>query len=353
MKFFLIVSFFIPSLLLANTGLYERGKAYYYGSGVEQNFDKAFQAFTHAAKIGDLKAKTALGLMHIEGTGVDQDDAKGIEYLKAAATKDNARAQYYLGSMYYLGIGVERNLKIAHQWIKKSAEQGYADAQQNLALMYEQGRGTKKNPILANKWRLKSADSGNSEEQYRLGVAYIDAEDFENAYMWLEKSANQEHAKAQEKLANLIENEFFLLKFGKNGSLKKSLDLYQKSYENGNIKLSYKLASIYDDKPFNNYQKSHKLYQEAKEQENLDAYLDIARHYRLGQGVKKNLEKAYSFTIAAARKGHKQSQFEVAKMYIDGLGVKKSIKKAKYWLKKLAKNDNQQAVELLIELNKR
>ena len=350
MKFFLVVSFFIPSLLWANTSLYERGKAYYYGSGVEQSFDKAFKAFTHAAKVGDLEAKTALGLMYIEGTGVNQDDQKGVEYLKEAAANDNAKAQYYLGSMYYLGIGVKRNLKTAHRWIKKSAEQGYADAQQNLALMYEQGKGTKKNPILANKWRLKSAASGNRDEQYSLGAAYLDAEDYDNAYIWLEKSANQEHAKAQEKLAGLIENEFFLLKFGENGSLKKSLDLYQKSYENGNTRLSYKLASIYDNKPFSDYRKSHKFYQEALKQGELAAYLDIARHYKFGQGVKTNLEKAYSFTIAAARKGYKPAWSQVVEMYLEGAGVKKSIKKAKYWLKKLAKLGDENAIKQLESL---
>ena len=348
----LLLSFLLLffNTVLANAELYERGREYYYGDGVEQSFDKAFKAFTHAAKVGDLEAKTALGLMYIEGTGVNQDDQKGVEYLKEAAANDNAKAQYYLGSMYYLGIGVERNLKTAHRWIKKSAEQGYADAQQNLALMYEQGKGTKKNPILANKWRLKSAASGNRDEQYSLGVAYLDAEDYDNAYIWLEKSANQEHAKAQEKLAGLIENEFFLLKFGENGSLKKSLDLYQKSYENGNTRLSYKLASIYDNKPFSNYRKSHKFYQEALKQGELAAYLDIARHYKFGQGVRKNLEKAYSFTIAAARKGYKPAWSQVVEMYLEGAGVKKSIKKAKYWLKKLAKSGDKGAIKQLNDL---
>ena len=351
MKYLLILSIVISNIVFAETSLYQRGKDYYYGTMVTgKDYEKARLAFEHAAKLDDLDAVNALGFLYINGKGVEIDDVKGIDFLSKAAKKGHAKSQYDLGSMYYLGIGVDRDLRKAHQWIKKSAEQGYADAQQNLAIMYEQGRGTKKNPILANKWRLKSADSGNSEEQYRLGVAYVDAEDYENAYLWLEKSANQKHVKAQQKLAELIENEFFLLKFGQSGSQKKALDWYQKSYDNGNTVLSYKLASIYDNKPFSNYRKSHKLYQEALKQGELAAYLDIARHYQQGQGVNKNLEKAYSFTIAAARKGYKPAWSQVVDMYLQGVGVKKSIKKAKYWLKKLAKFGDEHAQKKLKDL---
>lgn len=117
--FFLLFS----GALFAESDLYDRAKAYYYGDGVEQNYSKAFKAFSHANKAGDLAAKTALGLMYIEGKGTDQNDKKGIDLLKESANRSHAQAQYYLGSMYYLGIGVTRNSKIAHQWIKKAAFQ--------------------------------------------------------------------------------------------------------------------------------------------------------------------------------------------------------------------------------------
>ena len=61
--FFLLFS----GILFAESDLYDRAKAYYYGNGVEQNYNKAFKAFSHADKAGDLAAKTALGLMYIEG----------------------------------------------------------------------------------------------------------------------------------------------------------------------------------------------------------------------------------------------------------------------------------------------
>jgi len=115
MRLLLLFLSLFSSTILANVELYERGRAYYYGNGVEQDYSKAFSAFSHAAKVGHLEAQIALGLMYIEGKGVQQNDNKGVDILKKSADQNNAKAQYYLGSMYYLGIGVKRDLKIAHQ----------------------------------------------------------------------------------------------------------------------------------------------------------------------------------------------------------------------------------------------
>ncbi len=122
MKLILLPLLLLTTSIFANIGLYEMGKAYYYGDGVEQDYDKAFSAFSYATKVGDSDAQTALAIMHIEGKGTPQNDKQGITLLQESANQDHAKAQYYLGSMYYLGIGVDRDLEVAFQWIKKSAE---------------------------------------------------------------------------------------------------------------------------------------------------------------------------------------------------------------------------------------
>ena len=70
MRLLLLFLLLFSNAILANAELYERGKAYYYGDGVEQNYIKAFGAFLYAAKAGNLNAQTALGLMHVEGKGI-------------------------------------------------------------------------------------------------------------------------------------------------------------------------------------------------------------------------------------------------------------------------------------------
>jgi TPR repeat protein len=81
MRFVSIFLLFFTGSVLADASLYERGKAYYYGQGVEQDYEKSFNAFKHSSKIGSIEAKTALAMMYIEGKGVAQDDDKGLELL--------------------------------------------------------------------------------------------------------------------------------------------------------------------------------------------------------------------------------------------------------------------------------
>jgi FOG: TPR repeat, SEL1 subfamily len=96
MRLFLLLLFITSSSVIAGSSLYERGKVYYYGSAESAiDYEKAFNIFEHASKIGDLDAKTALGVMHIEGKGTHQDDQKGVLLLEEVANKDHAKAQYY------------------------------------------------------------------------------------------------------------------------------------------------------------------------------------------------------------------------------------------------------------------
>ena len=88
MKYLLIFSIAVSSVVFAETSLYQRGKDYYYGTIVTGNdYEKARLAFEHAAKLGDLDAINALGFLYINGKGVEIDDTKGIEYLTKAAEK--------------------------------------------------------------------------------------------------------------------------------------------------------------------------------------------------------------------------------------------------------------------------
>jgi Sel1 repeat. len=75
--FLLLLFITSSSSVIAGSSLYERGKVYYYGSAESAiDYEKAFNIFEHASKTGDLDAKTALGVMHIEGKGTHQDDQK-------------------------------------------------------------------------------------------------------------------------------------------------------------------------------------------------------------------------------------------------------------------------------------
>ena len=77
----------ISNTVYAESSLYDRGRAFYYGDGVEQDYGKALLAFEQGAKVGDLDALTALGIMYIVGVGVENDNEKGLQYLNSDRDK--------------------------------------------------------------------------------------------------------------------------------------------------------------------------------------------------------------------------------------------------------------------------
>ena len=91
MKYFLLVTFFVSVSLpvFSDTSLYDRGSAFFYGDGAEQDYEKALFAFEQGSKAGDLDAMTALGIMYIVGIGVENDNVKGLEYLNKAANSSH------------------------------------------------------------------------------------------------------------------------------------------------------------------------------------------------------------------------------------------------------------------------
>lgn len=49
---------------------------YYKGTGVQQDYSKAFEWYQKAASQGDAKSQYNLGMMYKKGEGVSQDDQK-------------------------------------------------------------------------------------------------------------------------------------------------------------------------------------------------------------------------------------------------------------------------------------
>ena len=98
---------------LANNGdvgaIYELGKVYFYGAGVEKDFGKAKEYFETAAEKGSVGANYYLGKIYYNGNGVQTNHVKAKEYFEKSANADNVFSTYYLGKLYYWGDGVEKN----------------------------------------------------------------------------------------------------------------------------------------------------------------------------------------------------------------------------------------------------
>ena len=67
-------------------------------------------------------------------------------------------------------------------------------------------------------------------------------------------------------------------------------------------------------------------------EEGLDlAQYNLAILYFTGQGVEKDIERAFKWTLAAAQQGHTAAQFNLASLYSEGDGTKKDMDKAVEW----------------------
>lgn len=120
------------------------GEAYYYGVGVEQNYDKALEYYTKAADKGHDIATFNLGSFYLKGWGVEQNYGKAFEYYKKVSDKGHDVAMTNVGVFYKHGWSVGQNYGKAVEYYQKAAGNGYDVAMTFLGRCYENGEGVKK-----------------------------------------------------------------------------------------------------------------------------------------------------------------------------------------------------------------
>ncbi|KAF9100493.1 hypothetical protein BGX27_000365 [Mortierella sp. AM989] len=175
--------------------MYEKGKS------IQQNYPKAIEWYEKAASQGNIAAQHNLGAIYNNGDGVTQDYFKAIAWYQMAAIQGHATAQFQLGFMHHQGYGVTQDYSKAFEWYQKAASQGDADAQRNLGLMYNNGYGVTRDYLKAVEWYQKAAIQGHSAAQIQLGFMYHNGhgviQDYSKAAEWYQKAASQGDYRAQ------------------------------------------------------------------------------------------------------------------------------------------------------------
>ena len=72
------------------------GRWYYFTA---KNYQKAFQEFKKAVRLGHVDSQNYLGNLYFNGLGVEQDFQKALEWYEKSAEQNNARGIYGLGVM--------------------------------------------------------------------------------------------------------------------------------------------------------------------------------------------------------------------------------------------------------------
>ena len=126
-------------------------------------------ALQPSAEKGDAKSQYELARRYEKGTGVGQDYSKAFTLLRQSAEQRYAPAESQLGYFYGKGLGVAKNPAEALNWYRKAADDGNAVAQFAMGNFYSTGQQVARDPIEAKNWWRKAAEQNNMEAQYILG----------------------------------------------------------------------------------------------------------------------------------------------------------------------------------------
>ena len=170
----------------------------------KKEYGEAYDVFVSAAEKGLAPAQSRLGYMYAEGLGVTQDSEKSEHWYRMAANQGDIDAMFSLGNIYY---GIRNDFNTAFHYYSDAADAGDADAQLSLAYMYLRGEGVEQDYEKAFKWTEKSAEQGLAQAQNELGRAYEQMkQDYNKAIEWYKKASAQGYQDAQKNLDRLYEN---------------------------------------------------------------------------------------------------------------------------------------------------
>ncbi len=166
----------------------ELGDLYFTGTGVEQDFHKAFEYYFRATELGHASAQYHLGLMYAEGKSVAIDGKKSARYYLLAAEQNHQQAQFNLATLFREGKLIKPDLEKSFYWYEKAACDNNHEAQYHLACQFLHGEGTEKDEKKAEALFLKSAENIVAAQRM-LGQIYRDRNDLFNSIDWYEKAS--------------------------------------------------------------------------------------------------------------------------------------------------------------------
>lgn len=203
--------------MLPTEGDYSEGLRLFY----LQRYGEALALLTRAAEAGEPKAQHFLAMMYENGNGVERDYAKAAHWYGKCAEHGDRAAQLTYAMLLALGKGVEADIASACHYATLSYHQGNANARQALRVIraqaldvaaaaaeaavaaQEAGDGAE-----AERQLRCAAECGSADAQFALARLLLSeegaAENRRAAAIWLREAAEQGHAGAGQRLAELM-----------------------------------------------------------------------------------------------------------------------------------------------------
>lgn len=126
-----------------------------------KDYDKAYEAYTSAANLGNSDAMFKAGYFNHNVYGRSANYAKAAEWYEKAAEKNNADAVNNLGILYYFGQYYQQNYSKAAEMYRKGVDLGSANSMRRLGECYEFGHGVEKNIFKARDLYSRALNAGD------------------------------------------------------------------------------------------------------------------------------------------------------------------------------------------------
>ena len=173
------------------------GKAYYHGSRVKQDPEKAYGWIRKAAKYGDLpEAEYYLGMCYYYGDGTDRDDKKALQWIKRSADHGFAQAQYQyanelFGQSFSSNNRSPEKEREAFHFASLSAQQGCKDGFRLLIHFYDLGVGVQKDYQKAHELIVQAAEQGQGFAMCMLASQAKNEKKYDEAIKWYSLAAEK------------------------------------------------------------------------------------------------------------------------------------------------------------------
>ena len=329
---------------------YMVAKMYEEGAGTEKDLPAAFCWYSKAAdhKNADAEYKSThaeaaykAGSMLAQGAGVSKDAVKSIPYFQIAAEAGNDLAGDELGNAYLYGLGTEVNYETAYKYVLSGANQGIPRSAYNLGVMYKNGFHVSQSKADAEKWFRSAAEAGSRDAQYELAKIYGARREYDLAFQYYEKAAQQGLAEAQNMCGRYYE-EGWSTGIRKNNA--QAVGYYTLAADQGYAPGLWNLGLCYYEGSglIKDYSKAFRYFMQAAGKDYKLACNKVGFMYKIGQGVEKNLDEAVRWYTKAASSPHNMARAQLSLGELYASEELSDFENAVVWYKKAQANSDKE-----------
>ncbi len=318
------------------------------GEGCEKDNIKAYYWLEEAADNDFEDAYYILGQSYLEGNSIiDTNYKKAFFYLSKGASNKDINCLESLGDMYYWGLYVKEDKGKAFSLYKESIDESNTNLYYKLGKLYEDEGNIEE--ALSN--YNAGDENGDINSTQRLGVIYLNGEGVK-----VDREKGLEYLKKAVKFGN--SNGLFILGMA---LLNKDREKGEKYLIEAYRKGSYQAASVLAREGIGDFLKNKEIneteilaYVNSAMENGLSSgtyYYGLLNYY--GIGMEKNYEMAFINFIDAAERGCDEAILCIAKMYKHGIFLAKDIETSIKWYEKSVEKISVNGILSLIEIYER